>query len=385
MNFDRSPEQQALLDSLQRWLDRHYSFTQRKAVMGSAPGCSDEAWATYAEMGLLALTLPEADGGLGAGLTELGDVMQLLGAALALEPLLPTVLAASLLAELGTPAQRERWLPAVADGRTRLALAHGEPGQRHARTRVACRARRDGAQWVLNGHKAVVVGAPQAQLLLVSAREDGDVDAATGLGLFVVDPAAPGVQLRAYGQHDGQRAAEVLLADVRVDDAARLAGEGAPADTTAVARALGRALDRGAAAVCAEAVGVMQAMNDTTLEYLKTRKQFGVAIGSFQALQHRMADMVVAQGQAASMALLATVKADSADAAEREATVSAAKAYIGEQARFVGQQAIQLHGGMGITDEMKVSHLFRRLTLIEQAFGDTDHHLDRFSRSLLTV
>ena len=378
MNFEYSDEQRALHESLTRWLDKHHTFAQRRERLQAAEPRDDATWHTFAEMGLLALPLPEAHGGLGGNSVDMAGVMGCLGAKLVLEPYLPTVLAALLIAEAGTPAQRERWLPAVAQGRTRLAFAHAEPGVRHARTRVATAAQRVGDGWRLTGHKAVVVGAPQADALVVSARSAGEVDARAGLALFVVDAAARGIELRSYRNHDGQRAADVHLNDVRVPAAQCLAG----AEAAAV---IEHALDRGAAALCGEALGVMRALNDATLEYLKTRQQFGVAIGSFQALQHRMADMVVATEQAASMALLAAAKADSSDAAERSHAVSAAKAYIGQQARFVGQQAIQLHGGMGITDEMMVSHLFKRLTLIESSFGDTDHHFERVSAALLAT
>ncbi len=379
MNFEYSDEQRALHDSLTRWLDKHYTFAQRRERLQATGPADDATWHTLAEMGLLALPLPEAHGGLGGGSVDVAGVMAILGARLVLEPYLPTVLAARVIADAGTAAQCDRWLPEVAQGRLRLAFAHGEPGSRHARTRVATAATRDGDGWRLAGHKAVVVGAPQAALLVVSTRVSGASDAPAGLALFGVDTKAPGVELRSYRNHDGQHAADVLLRDVRVSDAQRLGVAGN------AATAIEHTLDRGAAAVCAEALGIMRAMNDTTLEYLKTRKQFGVAIGSFQALQHRMADMVVATEQAASMALMAAAKADSRDAAERGQAVSAAKAYIGQQARFVGQQAIQLHGGMGITDEMMVSHLFKRLTLIESSFGDTDHHLERVSAALLAA
>jgi len=379
LNFEYSDEQRALHESLTRWLDKHYTFAQRRERLNDASAADDATWHTLAEMGLLALPLPEAHGGLDGGSVDVAGVMAILGAKLVLEPYLPTVLAARLLADTGTPGQCDRWLPEVAQGRLRLAFAHGEPGSRHARTRVSTTARRDGEGWQLDGHKAVVVGAPQAAMLVVSARVSGAVDAGAGLALFVVDSKTLGMELRSYRNHDGQRAADVLLHEVRVPDAQRL---GVAGDAAA---AIEHTLDRGAAAVCAEALGVMRALNDTTLEYLKTRKQFGVAIGSFQALQHRMADMVVATEQATSMALMAAAKADSRDAAERTHAVSAAKAYIGQQARFVGQQAIQLHGGMGITDEMTVSHLFKRLTLIESSFGDTDHHFERVSAALLAA
>jgi alkylation response protein AidB-like acyl-CoA dehydrogenase len=376
MNFEYSEEQRALHDSLTRWLDKHYGFAQRRERLNSN-ALDESAWFTYAEMGLLALPLPEAHGGLGGGSVDLCGVMACLGPRLVLEPLLSTVLAARAIADAGAPAQCERWLPEVAQGRMRLAFAHGEPGARHARTRVHTAARRDAEGWQLDGHKAVVIGAPHAHALVVSARVDGAADAAQGLALFVIDTKAPGVTLRSYRNHDGQLAADVLLRGVRVSAAERLGDE--------AAGAIERALDLGAAAVCSEAVAIMQASNDTTLEYLKTRKQFGVPIGSFQALQHRMADMVVATEQARSMALMAAVRADSRDAAVRGQAVSAAKAYVGQQARFVGQEAIQLHGGMGITDEMPVSHLFKRLTLIESSFGDSDHHFERVSRALLAA
>src|SRR5262249_49196053 len=316
--------------------------------------------------------LPEEHGGLGGGSVDLCGVMACLGPRLVLEPYLPAVLAARAIAAAGAPAQRERWLPDVAQGRLRLAFAHTEPGARYARARVATVAKRDAQGWQLDGHKAVVVGAPQAQALVVSARVSGAIEAPSGLALFVVDAKAPGVVMRAYRNHDGQHAADVVLRGVRVGEGDRLGDD-----------AIERVLDLGAAAVCNEAVAILQAALDTTLEYLKTRKQVGVPIGSFQALQHRMADMVVATEQARSMALMAAVKADAHDAAERAHAISAAKAYIGQQARFVGQQAIQLHGGMGITDEMPVSHLFKRLTLIESSFGDSDHHFERVSQALL--
>ncbi|HET7528014.1 MAG TPA: acyl-CoA dehydrogenase family protein, partial [Burkholderiaceae bacterium] len=311
MNFDTGDEQRALHESLARWLDKHYTFAQRRERLTAAGAIDEATWHTFAEMGLLALPLPEDHGGLGGGSVDVAGVMGLLGAKLVLEPYLPTVLAAMLLADTGTPAQCERWLPEVAQGRLRLAFAHGEPGSRHARTRVTASARRDGEHWRLDGHKAVVIGAPQAHALLVSTRVSGTIDAADGLALFVVDASAPGVELRSYRNHDGQHAADVMLRQVSVPDAQQLAAAGAAGP------AIDRALDRGAALVCAEALGILRAMNDTTLEYLKTRKQFGVAIGTFQALQHRMADMVVATEQASSMALLAAVKADSHNAAER--------------------------------------------------------------------
>jgi alkylation response protein AidB-like acyl-CoA dehydrogenase len=230
---------------------------------------------------------------------------------------------------------------------------------------------------VLNGHKAVVVGAPGADQLLVSARTSGAGADAQGVTLFLVDPKAAGVTLTAYATQDAQRAAEVKLVDVKVGADAVIG----PVD--GALPAIERAIDRGIAGLCAEAVGIMVALNAATLEYLKTRKQFGVPIGKFQALQHRMADMAIATEQSRSLATLAALKADSDDAAERSRAVSGAKAYIGQAARTVGQGAVQMHGGMGVTDELIVAHFFKRLTLINATFGDADHHLARFSDTLL--
>lgn len=378
MEFALTEEQVAIRDSLDRWLGKQYGFEDRKKVVASDVGMSDAAWSTYAEMGLLALPIPEADGGLGGSGVDVGIVMAALGKALAVEPYLATVvLGAGLVALAGDDAQRASILPAVADGSLKLALAHQEPGSRHARYRVATRATKQGAGWTITGAKAMVLGAPQADRLIIVARTSGRDDEADGLSAFLVDRDASGVSSKACRNHDGQRAADVSLDGVIVDDGARLGPVGQ------LAPLLDAVLDRATAAVCEEAVGIMAALNDQTLAYLKTRKQFGVTIGSFQALQHRMADMVVALEQARSMATLASVKAWSADPAERARTVSAAKAYIGIQARHVGQEAVQMHGGMGLVDELIVSHWFRRLTLIEYAFGDTDHHFARFSASLL--
>lgn len=380
MEFDYSDEQRAIQDSLQRWLGKHYAFEHRRAALRSGTGLHAQAWGTFAEMGLLALPLPEAHGGLGGNAVDVGLVMEQLGAAGVIEPYLATVvLGAGLLVAAGSAAQQAAWLPGVAEGRVKLAWAHQEPGMRHARHRIETRAVPQGVGWRLQGRKAVVPGAPLADQLLVTVRTSGDVGDADGLSLFLVDPRAPGVTLRAYANHDGQRAADVTLEGVVV------AAEALVGTAGAALPAIEQVLDRGIAALCSEAVGVMGAMNALTLDYLKTRHQFGVAIGSFQALQHRMADMTVALELARSMTTLAAVKADGADAAERSRIVSGAKAYVGQQARFVGQQAIQMHGGMGLTDEMAISHLFKRLTMIEVSLGDTGHHFARFSRSLLAA
>jgi alkylation response protein AidB-like acyl-CoA dehydrogenase len=380
MDFNLTEEQTAIQDSLKRYLAKDYAFEQRRALTKTPLGHSAEAWATYAELGILALPFPESAGGLGGNAVDTMLIAETLGASLALEPFLSTVvLAGGLINEIGTPAQRDTLLAGITQGALQVALAHSEPGARYAANHVAATAKKDGAGWSLSGHKAVVLGAPSADKLLVSARTSGSAFDANGVSLFVVDAKAAGITVRAYATQDSQRAGEVLLKDVKV---------GADALVGAVNQALPaieHAIDRGIAALCAEAVGVMAALNAATLEYLKTRKQFGQPIGKFQALQHRMAEMAIATEHARSMALLAAVKVESADVAERRRNVSAAKAYIGQSARTVGQGAVQMHGGMGVTDELIVSHFFKRLTVINATFGDADHHLGKFSDSLLVA
>ena len=380
MDFNLSEEQTAIQDSLKRYLAKDYGFEQRRALTRSDLGHSAEAWATYAELGLLALPFPESAGGLGGNAIDTMVISETLGTALALEPFIPSVvIAGNLINDIGTPAQRDTLLGGITQGTLLATLAHLEPGARYNLKHVTTTARKDGNGWSLSGHKAVALAAPSANKLLVSARTSGAAFDANGVSLFVVDAKAAGVSIRAYGTQDGQRAGEVLLKDVKV---------GADALVGAVNQALPaieHAIDRGIAALCAEAVGVMTTLNAQTLEYLKNRKQFGQPIGKFQALQHRMADMAIAAEQARSMALLAAVKVDSTDVAERRRSVSAAKAYIGQSARTVGQGAVQMHGGMGVTDELMASHLFKRLTVISATFGDVDHHLGKFSDSLLAA
>lgn len=380
MDFNLSEEQIAIQDSLRRYLTKDYGFEQRRTIARSADGFSREAWATYAELGLLMLPFSEANGGLGGNAVDTMVVMETLGASLALEPYLGTVVVAgSLVADLGSDAQRDKLLGGITGGSLLAALAHQEPGARYNRQHVATTAKADGAGYVLNGHKAVVLGAPSADQLLVSARTSGAAGDATGVTVFLVDPKAAGVTVVAYANQDAQRAGEVKLSNVKVSADAVLG----PVD--GALPAIERAIDRGIAGLCAEAVGIMAALNATTLDYLKQRKQFGVPIGKFQALQHRMADMAIAAEQARSMATLAALKADAEDQAERSRAVSGAKAYIGQALRKVGQDAVQMHGGMGVTDELMAAHYFKRLTMINATFGDADHHLARFSDTLLAA
>jgi alkylation response protein AidB-like acyl-CoA dehydrogenase len=355
MNFDYSEEQQLLADSVRRFLARDYGFEARRKIVASAGGCSPKAWATFAEMGLTGLPFPAEHGGFGGGAVDLMGVMEAFGEALVVEPYLPTVMAGRIVARsplAGTI------LPQVIEGRMKLAFAHAEKGARYDLACINARASRNGNGWVLEGEKAAVVGAPTADKLVVSART-GD-----GIALFLTDK----VESPPYPTLDGMRAADLVFHHTKAE---RLPGG---------PELIEEAVDFATALVCAEAVGAMKFACDSTLEYLKTRKQFGVPIGTFQALQHRMVDMVIAQEQARSMACLACSRMDSSESlSDRQRSVSAAKIKIADSARHVSQEAVQLHGGMGMSEELKISHTFRRLTVLAAQFGDADHHLQRFA------
>jgi alkylation response protein AidB-like acyl-CoA dehydrogenase len=369
MDFNFKEEQLQLADALKRWIARDYGFEARRAIIGSQQGSSDAAWARIAELGLTALPVPEAQGGFDGGAVDMLVVMQELGRGLVVEPYFATVLGAEFL-KLG--GRHAGLLERVAGGDLKLACALGERQSRHVLRDIATRAVADGDGWLLSGEKTVVLHGAQAGLLIVSARSAGGQSDEDGITLFAVPADAPGVRLTGYRMLDGQRGADLRLDGVRVDAAGVI---GTPGAGWVILEA---AADYGAGLLCAEAVGAMDALFAATLDYLKTRQQFGVPIGKFQALQHRMADMYIHLEQARSMALLAAVKLDAGDAAERRRAVSAAKYRVGRAARFVGQQAVQLHGGMGVTEELPASHYFKRLTTIELTLGDCDHHLARF-------
>ncbi|GAC1340561.1 MAG: acyl-CoA dehydrogenase [Myxococcales bacterium] len=372
MDFNLSKEQELLEGSVQRFMAKEYSFEARKAILRSPAGMSRDVWSKLAELGLLGLQVPEEQGGVGAGPIETMLTMSAFGRGLLVEPYLQSaVLATALIRELGSDAQKEKLLPALAAGELIAVPAHGEAGARYDLGRVEATAARAGDGFVLSGRKAVVVHAESADLLLVSARLGGGA----GLSLFLVPRDAAGLTLHAYPTLDGQRAADVGLREVRVGRDALLGPEGGALP------ALEAVWDLGLAALCAEAVGALQAAFDATLEYTKTRKQFGVPIAKFQALQHRMADMLMHVEQARSMSTLAAVRCTDKDPRARARALSAAKVLIGQACRFVGQQAVQLHGGMGMTDELMVSHHFKRLAVIELSLGDTEHHLERFVQS----
>jgi len=367
MNFDYNEEQQLLADSVRRFLGKDYEFEKRRKLV-AGEGWSPQVWAQLAEMGVTGIPFSPDYGGFGGGAVDLMGVMEAFGDALLVEPYLPTILAGQLIARAGNDAQKKAILPGVVEGKKRLAFAHSEKGARYNNARVQVKATRAGGGWELTGEKCVVLGAPLAETLLVSARTD------KGVSLFLVKRDAAGVTLKAYRTVDETLAADVVMKGVQAGADALLGAEGAALPV------IEEATDFATALICSEAVGAMKFACDTTLEYLKTRKQFGVPIGTFQALQHRIVDMYISYEQAKSMACLAASKIDSsADARERARSVSAAKIKIADTCRHVSQEAIQLHGGMGMSEELKVSHTFRRLTMIGQQFGDADHHLARFA------
>jgi alkylation response protein AidB-like acyl-CoA dehydrogenase len=385
VDFNYSDEQTALRETLQRFIGREYDFERRRELAQSALGYSSDAWARFAEFGLLSLPFPEEFGGFGGNAVDVMLVMELIGRGLLLEPFLSTVvMCGGLIRDAGSQPIKRSLLPRIGSGEIKLALACYEASGRYNLSQATCAALPSGGGWRLTGQKTVVLDAPSADYFLVSARGGAAVSGAgangagdpRGISVFLVGRETQGVSLLAYPTQSGGRAADLQFDDVWLGPDALI---GAPGEGLALVE---RAADLGVAGLCAEAVGIIVALNEATLNYLKTRKQFGVPIGKFQALQHRMADMFIAAEQARSMAILAAVYADSADAAERRRSVSAAKAYIGQAARLVGQQSVQLHGAMGVVDDVIVSHYFKRLTMIELTLGDTDFHLGRFSTTL---
>ena len=374
MNFEFSDDQRQLHDAVERYLNEQYGFDRYQSIKRSAAGWDPSIWRGLAELGVLGITVPAAQGGLGFGPLETLAMMGDCGRSLLLEPVLSSaVIATAALRPFADEARAGELLAAMATGEKIAVLAHFESDARFESRWVTTRARRSGESYRLDGHKGVVMHAGLADVLLVSARTAGEAGDADGVSLFLVPRATPGVVLDAYPTVDGQRAADVYLQDVEVPAGNRLGPEG-----EALA-AIEAALDIGLAALCADAVGVMQALVDATVEYVRTRQQFGQPIGRFQALQHRIADMLIHLESARSMSYLAALRCTDTDVGERRRALSAAKAVIGQAGRFVGQQAVQLHGGMGMTDELKVSHWFKRLTAAQLLFGDSDTHLQRYA------
>ena len=377
MDFSLSDEQRLLQDSVDRLMADRYAFDQRKNHLKEPNGWSAALWSQYAELGLLGLPFAEEYGGFGGGAVEIMLVMQAFGRALAAEPYLATVVLGGTAIRLGgTNAQRGKILPAIADGSMKLAFAHGERQARYDLTDVMTTAKRSGQGWVLDGAKSVVAHGDCADRLIVSARNAGERDTEHGITLFLVDAAANGVARRGYTLRDEQRAAEISLSGVQASDADVLGevGEG-----LAIVR---RVIEAGIAATAAELVGAMEALHAMTLEYSRTREQFGKPIGTYQVVQHRLAEMLMSLEQGRSMAMLAAMMVDEPDATERAHNIAMAKVGVGQAGRFVSQNAVQLHGGIGMTEELAVGHYFRRCMVIERLFGDTAHYLTRLAESV---
>ncbi|MNJ11496.1 Acryloyl-CoA reductase (NADH) [compost metagenome] len=375
MDFNLSEEQQMLQHTAARLVRDHYGFESREAFAACELGYSHAFWQQLGELGLSAVPFPEQYGGFGGDGVDAMLIMTELGRGLCLEPYLHSVIyAGGLLGALGSVEQRAELLPQVASGQLQMAVAVDEPTSHYQLHDVRTRAEAVDGGWKLHGRKSVVVAGHSAGLILVSARTSGGERDETGISVFLLDPRAPGVRRTAYPTMDGRKACELLLDDVFVSAASTLGeiGQALPALRYHHGRTL--------AAQCAEAVGSMEAACELTLEYLKTRKQFGQAIGKFQALQHRMVDMRIELDQATSMAILAACVADAPDSDERSRTLAAAKVLIVRAARFVADQSIQLHGGIGLTWEYVLSHHAKHLLMLSHQFGDDDHHLKTFSR-----
>ena len=371
MNFEHTEDRRMLADTLNRFVAEQYGFETRNAIAYGDVGMQPALWAQFAELGAIGALFPEAEGGFGGAGFDVAVVFEALGRGLVVEPFLGALVVGRALAAAGTPAQKEQ-IASLIDGSTVAALAHDEPGSHYEMARVSTSAVRSGEGWALNGAKAVVVQGDNAQLLLVSARTAGDVGSEDGISLFLVPADSAGVARRGMGRIDGGRVAEITLDNVQVGADALLGTEGQGFAT------LELAMGWGVLALCAEALGAMEVAKKDTLEYLQTRKQFGVPIGSFQALQHRMADLLLEVEQSRSAVINAAAAMDSADRVERERALSAAKFTIGRIGALVSEESIQMHGGIGMTWELPLSHYAKRLVMIDHELGDEDHHLARY-------
>ena len=370
MDFDLTEEQRLLKDSIDGFLADSYDFEKRKTYAAQPGGYSRDIWAKFAELGLTGLPFDEADGGFGGGAVETMLVAESLGRSLVVEPYLATVvLGGGVLRHAASGEQKAAHVPGIVEGTRTLALGTTERHSRYDLFDVSTMAKKDGSSYILDGEKAVVVNGATADFIAVTARTAGSRRDRGGIGLFLVPGDAAGVTRRDTATQDGTHAAEITLSGVRVGP------EGVLGDPEGGLAVVERVADEAIAALGAEAVGAMDELQAMTVEYLKTRKQFGVNIGAFQSLQHRAAEMFVALEQARSMAMLAAMTASEPDEAERRAMASAAKVQIGRSAKIIGQGAIQLHGGIGMTMEYKAGHYFKRLTMIDTLFGDVDHHL----------
>lgn len=370
MDFNFTEEQSMLRDTIASFLQDKYDFETRRKIVASDSGWRADYWKAFAEeLGILGAPFSEELGGLGGGAIDNMIVMEEFGKALVIEPYLGTVVIGGGFLKHSGHAGAASVIEGIIGGTTTIAFAYAEPQARYTWRDLKTTAKKDGAGWVLNGHKAVVVGAPFATHLIVTARTGGAQRDAGGVGVFLIDKNLPGVVTRDYPTVDGNRASEVYFENVSVPADALISEDGLAL--------VDKVIDEATAAVGAEAVGVLRKLHEGTLDYAKQRKQFGTAIANFQVLQHRMVDMFIEVEQSVSMTYMATIKLEE-DAAERAKAVSAMKVRVGRACKFVGQNAIQIHGGMGMTDELAIGHYFKRASLIEGLFGSVDHHLKRY-------
>src|SRR5579885_20137 len=372
MDFSFTEEQELLRNSIAKFLAGNYGFETRRKIVKSDLGWQPEYWKQFAELGLLAAPLPEAHGGLGGGPVDVLIVMEEFGKKIVVEPFVPTVVIGGGFLKRASAALQQQWLPKIAGGEAIFAFAYAEPNGRYNLAELATVAKKQGPNYVLNGRKAVVLAGPWADQLIVTARTAGGPRNEKGVTVFLVDRKSKGISARDYPTVDELRASEIAFENVEVP-AANVIGE--PDNGLPLVE---QVTDEAIAATCAEACGAMKALVDATVDYSKTRKQFGVPIGKFQVLQHRMVDMFTAYEQSVSITYMLTLKLGESDAARKKAA-SAAKVQIGKASRFVGQSAVQIHGGMGMTEELSVGHYFARLSMIDAQFGNVDHHLRRYA------
>jgi alkylation response protein AidB-like acyl-CoA dehydrogenase len=376
MNLEFSEEMVMLQDSVLKFLQNEYGFETRQSLSRSGIGYSEDNWQSFAEMGLLGIPFDEEFGGFGFGQTGLIVVMEAIGKGLVVEPYLASIVLGGLLIQrAGSEEQKEAILPALIGGELKLAFAYVERHARYNLTDVEFKAELQGDQYCLSGSKSVVLNAETADKIIVSARTSGDNFSEQGISLFIVDKNSTGLTSRDYQTVDGLRASELTFDNVMVDQAA-IVGE-----LDNALPAIEYVIDAATAAICAEGVGVVTELRDKTVEYLKTRKQFDQPIGNFQVLQHRCVDMFMTEEQMRSLSYLAAIKVAEGDGTERTKSVSAAKVYLGDARTIVGEQAAQLHGGIGVTDELDVAHYVKRLAMMNALFGDRDYHLQRFSQA----
>ena len=373
MDFSFSEEQTLLKESIERFVQNDYGFNERQKTVQSDADFNAAHWQTFAKLGWLAVPFAEEDGGFGGGPVESIAMWEQFGRGLLIEPLLATVvLAGGALRLAGTKAQKQAALTGIINGESQAALAFAEPQGRYNLADLTTAAARHNGGWRLNGYKAVVLNGPSADWLVVSARTGGAQRDESGVSLFLVPADADGVSRRNYPTVDGFTASEVTLENVDLDADALLGEEGGGLPV------LEQVIDEGILAIGAEAVGCMEVLYKDTVEYCKTRKQFGQPIGKFQVLQHRMVDMFMEHEQAKSLMYMAAMRMAEGYGPEAQKAISAFKVQVGKSGRFVGQNAVQLHGGMGMTDELNIGHYFKRLTMIDALFGNVDYHLKRF-------